>query len=182
MSRVGLKPITIPAGVEVKVDDNNLITVKGPKGERTQQISPLIKAEINENELTFSRDNDERTKRAQHGLARALVANMVQGVSEGFEKKLLLQGVGYRAEKKGKTLVMNLGYSHPVEMEDPEGITTETPDQTTIIVKGIDKAQVGNYAANIRAWRKPEPYKGKGIRYENEYVRRKEGKTGAAGA
>ncbi len=179
MSRIGLKPITIPAGVEVKIDDNNLITVKGPKGELSQQISPLVKAEVNDNELTFSRENDERTRRSQHGLARALVANMVQGVSEGFEKKLLLQGVGYRAEKKGKTLVMNLGYSHPVEMDDPEGIETETPDQTTIIVKGIDKAQVGNYAANIRAWREPEPYKGKGIRYENEQVRRKEGKTGA---
>lgn len=179
MSRIGLKPITIPAGVEINIDENNLITVKGPKGELVQQISPLVKAEVNENELTFSRDNDERTKRAQHGLARALVANMVHGVSEGFEKKLLLQGVGYRAEKKGNTLVMNLGYSHPIEMEDPEGITTETPDQTTILVKGIDKAQVGNYAANIRAWRAPEPYKGKGIRYEDEIIRRKEGKTGA---
>ncbi|MBP3815910.1 MAG: 50S ribosomal protein L6 [Firmicutes bacterium] len=179
MSRIGLKPITIPAGVEINIDDNNMVTVKGPKGELSQQISPLIKAEINDNELTFAREDDERTKRAQHGLARALVANMVQGVSQGFEKKLLLQGVGYRAEKKGKTLVMNLGYSHPVEMEDPEGIETETPDQTTILVKGIDKALVGNYAANIRAWRKPEPYKGKGIRYEDEQIRRKEGKTGA---
>ena len=183
MSRVGLKPVVIPAGVEVNFDENNVVTVKGPKGELTQKISPLIKAEISDGILTFSRDNDERAKREQHGLARALVANMVKGVSEGFEKKLLLQGVGYRAEKKGKTLVMNLGYSHPVEMEDPEGIETETPDQTTIIVKGIDNALVGNYAANIRAWRKPEPYKGKGIRYENENVRRKEGKTGAtAGA
>ena len=181
MSRIGLRPITIPAGVEINIDDSNMVTVKGPKGELSQQISPLVKAEIKDNELTFARDDDEREKRAQHGLARALVANMVQGVSEGFERKLLLQGVGYRAEKKGNTLVMNLGYSHPVEMEDPEGITTETPDQTTILVKGIDKALVGNYAANIRAWRKPEPYKGKGIRYEDEQIRRKEGKTGAAG-
>ena len=180
MSRVGLKPITIPAGVEINVDDSNMVTVKGPKGELKQQISPLIKTEISDGVLTFSRDNDDREKREQHGLARALVANMVKGVSEGFEKKLLVQGVGYRAEKKGNTLVMNLGYSHPVEMEDPEGITTETPDQNTIIVKGIDNALVGNHAANIRAWRKPEPYKGKGIRYENEVVRRKEGKTGAA--
>ena len=179
MSRIGLKPVTIPAGVEIKIDEKNVVTVKGPKGELTQQISPLIKAEVNDNELTFSRDNDDREKREQHGLARALVANMVHGVSEGFEKKLLLQGVGYKAEKKGKTLVMSLGYSHPVEMEDPEGITTETPDANTILVKGIDKALVGNYAANIRAWRKPEPYKGKGIRYDNENVRRKEGKTGA---
>lgn len=182
MSRVGLKPITIPAGVEINFDENNLVTVKGPKGELKQQISPLIKAEISDGVLTFSRDNDAREKREQHGLARALVANMVTGVSTGFEKKLIINGVGYRAEKKGKTLVMNLGYSHPVEMEDPEGIETETPDQTTIVVKGIDKALVGNYAANIRAWRKPEPYKGKGIRYEEEQIRRKEGKTGAAGA
>ena len=181
MSRVGLKPITIPAGVEINIDDKNVVTVKGPKGELIQKISPLVKAEINDNELTFSRDNDERERRAQHGLARALVANMVKGVSEGFEKKLIINGVGYRAEKKGKTLVMNLGFSHPIEMEDPEGIETETPDQNTIIVKGIDNALVGNYAANIRAWRKPEPYKGKGIRYEEERIRRKEGKTGAAG-
>ena len=179
MSRIGLKPVTIPAGVEIKIDEKNVVTVKGPKGELSQQISPLIKAEVNDNELSFSRDNDDREKREQHGLARALVANMVQGVSEGFEKKLLLQGVGYKAEKKGKTLVMALGYSHPVEMDDPEGITTETPDANTILVKGIDKALVGNYAANIRAWRKPEPYKGKGIRYADENVRRKEGKTGA---
>ena len=182
MSRIGKKPIAIPAGVEINIDENNNVTVKGPKGELTGKFSPLIKAEIKENEIVFERDDDERTKRAQHGLARTLVANMVQGVSEGYEKKLILQGVGYKAEKKGKTLVMNLGYSHPVEMEDPEGITPETPDATTIIVKGIDKAQVGNYAANIRAWRKPEPYKGKGIRYEDETIRRKEGKTGAAGA
>lgn len=182
MSRVGLKPVTIPAGVEINIDDKNVVTVKGPKGELSQQISPLIKAEINDGELTFSRDNDDREKRAQHGLARALVANMVKGVSEGFEKKLVITGVGYRAEKKGNTLVMNLGYSHPVEMEDPEGITTETPDQNTILVKGIDNALVGNYAANIRAWRKPEPYKGKGIKYDDEQIRRKEGKTGAAGA
>ena len=179
MSRIGLKPVTIPAGVEIKIDEKNVVTVKGPKGELSQQISPLIKAEVNDNELSFSRDNDDREKREQHGLARALVANMVQGVSEGFEKKLLLQGVGYKAEKKGNTLVMSLGYSHPVEMDDPEGITTETPDANTILVKGIDKALVGNYAANIRAWRKPEPYKGKGIRYADENVRRKEGKTGA---
>ena len=179
MSRIGLKPVTIPAGVEIKIDEKNVVTVKGPKGELTQPISPLIKAEVNDNELTFSRDNDDREKREQHGLARALVANMVHGVSEGFEKKLLLQGVGYKAEKKGNTLVMSLGYSHPVEMDDPEGITTETPDANTILVKGIDKALVGNYAANIRAWRKPEPYKGKGIRYADENVRRKEGKTGA---
>lgn len=179
MSRIGKKPVTIPAGVEIKVDDNNVVTVKGPKGELSEQVSKLVKVEVKEDGLEVTRSSDERTHRAQHGLARALIANMVEGVSNGFEKKLLLEGVGYRAEKKGKTLVMQLGYSHPVEMEDPDGITTETPDATTILVKGIDKSLVGNYAANIRAWREPEPYKGKGIRYEGEHIRRKEGKTGA---
>ena len=182
MSRIGLKPITLPAGVEVKVD-GNVVSVKGPKGQLQEEISSLISVSIDDGTLTVSRDGDEAEKRAQHGLARTLINNMVVGVTEGFEKKLQLIGVGYKAEKKGKKLVMSLGYSHPVEMEDPEGITTETPDANTIVVKGINKAQVGNYAANIRAWRKPEPYKGKGIRYEDEHVRRKEGKTGvAAGA
>ena len=182
MSRIGLKPITLPAGVEVKVD-GNVVSVKGPKGQLQEEISSLISVSIDDGTLTVSRDGDEAEKRAQHGLARTLINNMVVGVTEGFEKKLQLIGVGYKAEKKGKKLVMSLGYSHPVEMEDPEGITTETPDANTIVVKGINKAQVGNYAAIIRAWRKPEPYKGKGIRYEDEHVRRKEGKTGvAAGA
>ena len=139
----------------------------------------LVKVEMKEDGLEVTRDSDERTARSQHGLARTLIANMVEGVSQGFERKLVMEGVGYRAEKKGNTLVMQLGYSHPVEMEDPEGITTETPDATTILVKGIDKSLVGNYAANIRAWRAPEPYKGKGIRYDGEHIRRKEGKTGA---
>ena len=179
MSRIGKKPVAIPAGVEVKVDDNNLVTVKGPKGELQGQVSKLVKVEMKEDGLEVTRDSDERTVRSQHGLARTLIANMVEGASQGFERKLLLEGVGYRAEKKGNTLVMQLGYSHPVEMVDPEGITTETPDATTILVKGIDKSLVGNYAANIRAWREPEPYKGKGIRYEGEQIRRKEGKTGA---
>ena len=179
MSRIGIKPITLPAGVEVKVD-GNVVSVKGPKGELQETISSLLTVENKDGVVTVSRDGDEAEKRAQHGLARTLINNMVIGVSEGFQKKLQLVGVGYRAEKKGKTLVMNLGYSHPVEMEDPEGIETETPDANTVIVKGIDKALVGNYAANIRAWRKPEPYKGKGIKYEGEHIRRKEGKTGAA--
>ena len=179
MSRIGLKPIELPAGVEVKVD-GNLVSVKGPKGQLSEEISPLISVKIDDGTLTVSRDGDEAEKRSQHGLARTLINNMVVGVTDGFEKKLVLIGVGYKAEKKGKKLVLSLGYSHPVELEDPEGITTETPDANTIVVKGINKAQVGNYAANIRAWRKPEPYKGKGIRYEGEYVRRKEGKTGAA--
>ena len=155
------------------------MTVKGPKGELSQPISPRITVSVEDNELKLTRDADDREARSQHGLARTLLHNMVTGVTAGFEKKLEIQGVGYRAEKKGNTLVMNLGYSHPVEMVDPEGITTETPDQTTILIKGMDKALVGNYAAIVRAWRAPEPYKGKGIRYSGEYVRRKEGKTGA---
>ena len=179
MSRIGKKPVELPQGVEINVDDNNVITVKGPKGELRQAISKDIKAEIKDGVLEFTRAADDRGHREQHGLARALVHNMVVGVTTGFEKKLILQGVGYKAEKKGSKLVMNLGYSHPVEMEDPEGITTETPDATTIIVKGIDKSLVGNYSANIRKWRMPEPYKGKGIRFDGEIIRRKEGKTGA---
>lgn len=178
MSRIGIKPITLPAGVEVKVD-GNVVSVKGPKGELQETISSLLTVENKDGVITVSRDGDEAEKRSQHGLARTLINNMVIGVTNGFEKKLQLVGVGYKAEKKGKKLVMNLGYSHPVELEDPEGITTETPDANTVVVKGIDKALVGNYAANIRAWRKPEPYKGKGIRYEGEHIRRKEGKTGA---
>lgn len=179
MSRIGRRPVVLPAGVEVSVDAKNVVTVKGPKGELQEQISNLIKVEVNGAEVNLTRSSDERTHRSQHGLARTLVSNMVVGVTDGYQKKLELVGVGYKAEKKGKTLVMNLGFSHPVEMEDPEGITTEAPDATTVIVKGIDKALVGNYAANIRSWREPEPYKGKGIKYENEQIRRKEGKTGA---
>ena len=178
MSRIGFKTIEIPAGVEVKVE-GNIVSVKGPKGELQEEISKLLTVEINDGILEVKRDGDEAEKRSQHGLARTLIANMIEGVTKGYEKKLQLVGVGYKAEKKGNTLVMNLGYSHPVELPDPEGITTETPDATTVIVKGIDKALVGNYAANVRAWRKPEPYKGKGIKYEGEYIRRKEGKTGA---
>ncbi|MBQ9912228.1 MAG: 50S ribosomal protein L6 [Firmicutes bacterium] len=178
MSRIGKLPVTVPAGVEVDVNDSNLITVKGPKGTLSQQISSLIKVEKKDGKLELTPVNETTEANAQHGLARALVHNMVVGVSEGFAKKLEIQGVGYKAEKKGNTLVMQLGYSHPVEMPDPEGITTEVPNATEIIVKGADKAQVGNYAAIIRAWRAPEPYKGKGIRYSGEYVRRKEGKTG----
>ncbi|MCQ4635413.1 50S ribosomal protein L6 [Anaerovorax odorimutans] len=179
MSRIGIKPVDLPAGVEVKVDGNNAVTVKGPKGELTEQISKLLKVEIKDNTVTVSRESDAKAYREQHGLARSLIQNMVTGVTEGYEKKLELVGVGYKAEKKGKKLVLSLGYSHPVELEDPEGITTEAPSNTEITVKGIDKAAVGNYAANIRAWRKPEPYKGKGIRYVGEHIRRKEGKTGA---
>ncbi|MCI6820954.1 MAG: 50S ribosomal protein L6 [Clostridiales bacterium] len=180
MSRIGIKPITLPAGVEVKVGDKNVVTVKGPKGELQEKVSELLKVEINDGVVTVSRDGDTAEKRAQHGLARTLIYNMVVGVTEGYSKKLQLVGVGYKAEKKGNKLVMNLGYSHPVELVDPEGITTEVPDATTVVINGIDKAMVGNYAADIRAWRRPEPYKAKGIRYEGEVIRRKEGKTGAS--
>ncbi len=179
MSRIGRKPVVLPAGVEVTVDEKNLVTVKGPKGTLQEQVSKLINVEVKENEVVLTRPSDAREYRSQHGLARTLVNNMVVGVTNGYEKKLQLVGVGYRAEKKGNNLVMNLGYSHPVEMPDPEGITTEVPDATTVVVKGIDKATVGNYAANIRAWREPEPYKGKGIKYADEVIRRKEGKAGA---
>lgn len=178
MSRIGKLPVALPAGVEVKVDGNNMVTVKGPKGELQEQISKLLNVEINDGILTVTRSKDDKNHRAQHGLGRTLINNMVTGVTSGFEKKLQLVGVGYKAEKQGKKLVMNLGYSHQVIMEDPEGITTECTSPTEIIVKGIDKALVGNYAANIRKWRLPEPYKAKGIRYAGEVIRRKEGKAG----
>ncbi|MDD4199784.1 MAG: 50S ribosomal protein L6 [Eubacteriales bacterium] len=177
MSRIGFKTIDIPAGVEIKID-GNLVSVKGPKGELQEKISDLLTVEIKDGVLEVKRSTDKAEDRSQHGLARTLINNMVVGVTEGYQKKLQLVGVGYKTEKKGNTLVMNIGYSHPVEMPDPEGIVTECPDASTVIVKGINKAEVGNYAANVRAWRKPEPYKGKGIKYEGEHVRRKEGKTG----
>jgi large subunit ribosomal protein L6 len=181
MSRIGRQPVAIPAGVEVLVDDSNLVTVKGPKGELQQQISKLIKIEQEDGVLTVSRSCDAKTDRCQHGLARTLIANMVEGVTNGFQKKLELVGVGYKADKSGKKLTLNLGYSHPVVMEDPEGITVEVPEPTKIVVTGTNKELVGNYAADIRAWRKPEPYKGKGVRYEGEKVRKKEGKSGVKG-
>ena len=179
MSRIGKKPVVVPAGVEVTVDANNVVTVKGPKGQLSQEISKLIKVEVADGEVLVSRASDAREERSQHGLARTLINNMVVGVTSGFEKKLQLVGVGYKAEKKGDTLVLSLGYSHPVELKDPEGITTECTSATEVIVKGIDKAVVGNYAANIRAWRRPEPYKGKCIKYADEVIRRKEGKAGS---
>lgn len=178
MSRIGVKPITVPAGVEVTIAEGNLVTVKGPKGTLTKQFDGAMKINQEENTITVERPTNNKQHRALHGLTRTLIDNMVVGVTNGFEKKLELVGVGYRAQKQGKKLVMNLGYSHPVEMEDPEGITVESSNQTELIVKGIDKQLVGNYAAKIRDWRKPEPYKGKGIRYAGEVVRRKEGKTG----
>ena len=178
MSRIGKVPVTIPAGVEIKIDENNLVTVKGPKGELSEKISPLITVKIEDGVLHVTRDNDLKDSRSLHGLSRTLIGNMVTGVSAGFERKLEIVGVGYKADKRGNTLVLNLGYSHPIELQDPDGITTETPSATEILVKGINKAVVGNYAAIIRAWRPPEPYKGKGIRYSGEKIRRKEGKAG----
>ena len=178
MSRIGVKPITVPAGVEVTIAEGNLVTVKGPKGTLTKNIDAAISIKQEENTITVERPTNNKQHRSLHGLTRTLIDNMVIGVTNGFEKKLELVGVGYRAQKQGKKLVMNLGFSHPVEMEDPEGLTVEVPNQTELIVKGIDKQLVGNYAAKIRDWRKPEPYKGKGIRYAGEVVRRKEGKTG----
>jgi large subunit ribosomal protein L6 len=178
MSRIGRLPITIPGGVTVNVDETNLVTVKGPLGELKEQINKDLKVTIDNGVLTVERPSDNKTHRALHGLSRTLINNMVVGVSQGYSKKLKIVGVGYRANKNGNKLELSLGFSHPVAMEDPAGITTEVPVQTEIIIKGINKQLVGNYAAKIRDWRRPEPYKGKGVRYENENVRRKEGKTG----
>lgn len=178
MSRIGKMPIDVPQGVQITVDENNLVTVKGPLGTLSEQIDKAIVVAQEENVLTVTRPNDLKRNRSLHGLSRALIANMVVGVTKGYEKKLEIVGVGYRAAKKGNVLDLQLGFSHPVNMEDPEGITTECPSQTEIIVKGISKQLVGNYASKIRDLRKPEPYKGKGVRYAGEYVRRKEGKTG----
>lgn len=177
MSRIGKMPIVLPAGVEATVD-NHVIEIKGPKGVLRQEIDPAISVEQVESELLVKRPNDNKRNRSLHGLYRSLIQNMVTGVSEGYEKKLRIEGVGYRANKEGNKLNLQLGYSHPIQMEDPQGITVEVPTQTEIIIRGIDRQQVGNYAAKIRAWREPEPYKGKGIRYHDEIVRRKEGKAG----
>lgn len=178
MSRIGRAPIVIPAGVTVTVSDDNTVTVKGPKGTLTQEINKNITVKQEGNEIHVSRPNDDKQNRAFHGLYRALIHNMIVGVSTGFTKTLNLVGTGYRAEAKGNTLNITIGYSHPVIFEAEENITFATPNQTTITVSGIDRQQVGNVAATIRAVRKPEPYHGKGIKYETEVVRRKEGKTG----
>ncbi|MGM0904307.1 MAG: 50S ribosomal protein L6 [Bacillota bacterium] len=177
MSRVGKKPIEIPAGVTV-TNENNLVTVKGPKGELSRSFNQDMQIVIEENVITISRPTDAKEHRALHGTTRAVLANMVEGVSKGFERSLDLIGVGYRAAKQGKKLVLSVGYSHPVEIEAEEGLEIEVPSNTKIIIKGTDKERVGALAANIRGVRPPEPYKGKGIRYEGEFVRRKEGKTG----
>jgi large subunit ribosomal protein L6 len=177
MSRVGKKPIEIPAGVTVSLN-GNVVTVKGPKGELTRTFNPDIEIKVEENIINVSRPSESKEHRALHGTTRALLSNMVEGVSKGFEKALELIGVGYRAQKQGNKLVLNVGYSHPVEITPEAGIEIEVPANTKIIVKGTSKERVGALAANIRDVRRPEPYKGKGIRYEGEFVRRKEGQTG----
>ena len=178
MSRIGNMPITIPAGLEV-TQDGQTITVKGKDATLSLNVHPSIIVEINDNVITVKRPNDEKQVKALHGLTRSLINNMVIGCSEGFKKELEIQGVGYKAAKQGKKVVFNLGYSHPIEMEEPEGMTIDVPAQNQIIVKGADKQLVGETAAKIRSYRLPDAYKGKGIRYVGEYVRIKEGKTGA---
>lgn len=177
MSRIGRMPIDIPAGVTVKLD-GQVITVKGPKGELTRTLHPNIKVTVNDNVITVERPNDEKENRALHGLTRALIANMVTGVSVGFKKELEIVGVGYRAQMKGKKLALTLGFSHPLELDPPEGITIECPSATQIVVSGPNNEHVGEFAAKICGYRLPEPYKGKGIRYVGEHVRRKAGKAG----
>ena len=176
MSRIGKKPVVIPAGVEVKLDGNH-IAVKGPKGELALDFNSEISVEIKENEIIVSRPSDDKTHRSLHGLTRTLVSNMVTGVTEGYSKTLEVNGVGYRAQKQGKDLVMNLGYSHQVIMPEVPGITVDVPSANQIVVSGADKQLVGQFAAKVRAKRPPEPYKGKGIKYADEHIRRKEGKA-----
>ena len=178
MSRVGKMPIAIPAGVTVDIAENNLVTVKGPKGELSRQFAPEMTIAVEEGTLHVTRPNDLKRNKALHGLTRALLNNMVIGVTDGFQKTLLIVGVGYKAAMSGKVLNLSLGYSHPINYEAPEGITIEVPEQTKIIVKGISKEQVGQVAAEIRSYRQPEPYKGKGVKYDDEVIRRKVGKTG----
>lgn len=177
MSRIGKKPIAIPSGVEVKLDGST-VQVKGPKGTLTRELHPEISVKVEGGEVIVERPSDHRKHRALHGTIRSLVANMVEGVTNGYSKTLELVGVGYRAQKKGNKVVLNVGYSHPVEVEPREGIELDVPSQTQIVIKGIDKETVGAQAANIRSIRKPEPYKGKGIKYSDERIRRKEGKAG----
>ena len=179
MSRIGRAPITVPAGVDVKITDGNFITVKGPKGTLERQLDPNMSLELEGNVLHVKRPNDEKQNRAMHGLTRTLVNDMVVGVTEGFSKTLEIQGVGYRAAKEGKNLVMNLGYSHQVIIPETEDIQIDVPDANHVVIKGIDKQKVGQFAADTRKKRPPEPYKGKGIRYPGEVVRIKEGQTGA---
>ena len=178
MSRIGRLPVEIPAGVEITVAENNVVTVKGPKGTLTESLPVEMDIKVENNQVVVTRPNDLKKMKSLHGLTRTLINNMVVGVTAGYEKVLEVNGVGYRAAKSGNKLTLNLGYSHPVEMEDPEGVETVVEGQNKITVKGIDKEKVGQYAAEIRDKRRPEPYKGKGIKYADEVIRRKVGKTG----
>jgi len=182
MSRIGRQPIEIPSGVDVDITEDSLVTVKGPRGTLTQRVHPEMKVLREDGTVRVERPTDEGPHRSLHGLTRTLIANMVEGVTKGYEKRLAIVGVGYRAAMKGKDLEVQVGYSHPVNVPAPDGIEFETPTPTSIVVRGNDKQQVGEVAANIRKIRKPEPYKGKGIRYENEFVRKKAGKAAKGGA
>lgn len=178
MSRIGLKPISVPAGVEVSVAQGNVVTVKGPKGTLTQKFHDGLTVSVDKGTLTVARPNDEQENKALHGLTRTLVNNMIEGVTHGFSKTLIIEGVGYRAAKQGKNVVLNLGFSHQVIVSETEDIKLEVPQPNQIIVSGIDKQKVGQFACEVRAKRPPEPYKGKGIRYDGEVIIRKEGKAG----
>ena len=178
MSRIGRKPITIPAGVDVNIDGENVITVKGAKSTLTQQLHKDMKVTVNGSEITVERPSEEAIHRSLHGLTRTLISNMIEGVTTGFKKELAISGVGYRAQMQGKNLVMNLGYSHLVTVEPVDGITIEVPGPNNVVISGADKQLVGQFAANVRMKRPPEPYKGAGIRYVDEVIKRKEGKAG----
>ena len=178
MSRIGRMPITVPAGVDVKIGEGNVVTVKGPKGELTQSLRPEMIITMENGHIHVARPSEDKLHRSLHGLTRSLINDMVVGVTKGFQKELEINGVGYRASKEGNKLVMNLGYSHLVTVEEIDGITIEVPAQNKVVIHGIDKQKVGQFAANVRAKRPPEPYKGKGIKYANEVIRHKEGKAG----
>ena len=178
MSRIGRMPITVPAGVDVKIGEGNVVTVKGPKGELTQSLRPEMIITMEDGHIHVARSSEDKLHRSLHGLTRSLINDMVVGVTQGFKKELEINGVGYRASKEGNKLVMNLGYSHLVTVEEIDGITIEVPAQNKVVINGIDKQKVGQFAANVRAKRPPEPYKGKGIKYANEVIRHKEGKAG----
>ncbi|MBQ9492207.1 MAG: 50S ribosomal protein L6 [Oscillibacter sp.] len=179
MSRIGRMPITVPAGVTVDIAEGNVVTVKGPKGELTQALRPEMKIKLDGAVLTVERPSEDKLHRSLHGLTRSLLHNMIVGVTDGYKKELEVNGVGYRVSKEGKNLVMNLGYSHPVTVEETDGITIDVPAPNKIVISGCDKQKVGQFAAEVREKRPPEPYKGKGIKYANEVIRRKVGKTGA---
>ena len=180
MSRIGKQPVEVPSGVDVKVQAGT-ITVKGPKGELNYTYNPAMTVKVEDGQVVVERPSDQKSDRALHGLTRSLISNMVEGVTEGFQKTLEIVGVGYRADMKGKSLTLNVGYSHPIQYTPMDGVTLECPDQTTVVVSGPDKQKVGQVAAEIRGFRPPEPYKGKGIRYKGEHIRRKAGKTATAG-